>query len=250
MLTCAPRWRRYRISRPVGDPTDPEVLDTLASVAEAAGKANKMAGIFCANGLMAANMFDQGYNFCAVSNDIDFMLASAVTHANVARGGGGRGGRSGGGGSGGSGGAVEQDERAKEMPKQVSRASSTNCAHTNGNSINSHSTNTSTSTSTDDHDHSDTYTSPFVLAGSAGSVRTANELVELRNRLAEEREKYNRETDVDVPVREYAHQSTHLNVKGRWGVNPTLLELEAMPNLKTPVCSAVLTCCRADVLTC
>lgn len=36
--------------RPVGDPTDQEVLDTLASVAKAAGNANKMAGIFCANG--------------------------------------------------------------------------------------------------------------------------------------------------------------------------------------------------------
>jgi len=142
-----------------------------------------------ANGAMAANMFEQGYDFCAISNDIDFMLASAESQVNAARAGVAGGVVDSGGSSGGvdSGGGRKEESVNSSTNDGNGASTNTSSASTNNNSTMA---NTSTSNITFEDD-SDIYTSPFVPAGSAGAMSSANELVELRNQLAQEREKYN-----------------------------------------------------------
>lgn len=71
--------------KPAGDPTEPAVLDAIASIQAAASKHGVISGIHCADGAMVARMVTQGYQFCTISNDVRLMSAAAAAEVAAAR---------------------------------------------------------------------------------------------------------------------------------------------------------------------
>ena len=71
--------------KPAGDPTEPAVLDAIASIQAAASKHGVISGIHCADGAMVARMVQQGYQFCTISNDVRLMAAAAAAEVAAAR---------------------------------------------------------------------------------------------------------------------------------------------------------------------
>lgn len=71
--------------KPAGDPTEPAVLDAIASIQAAASKHGVISGIHCADGAMVARMVKQGYQFCTISNDVRLMAAAAAAEVAAAR---------------------------------------------------------------------------------------------------------------------------------------------------------------------
>ena len=71
---------------PSPEPTEPAVLDAIATILAATKRNGVAPGIHCANGAMAKRMFDQGFQFCTIANEVRLMAAAANAEIQVARG--------------------------------------------------------------------------------------------------------------------------------------------------------------------
>ena len=72
--------------KPSPNPTLPEVLDAIATIAETAKRHGIVPTIHCANGEMAARMQGQGFQLMTIANDSRLMMLGATQECAIARG--------------------------------------------------------------------------------------------------------------------------------------------------------------------
>jgi 4-hydroxy-2-oxoheptanedioate aldolase len=72
--------------KPSPNPTVPEVLDAISTIAETAKKHGIVPTIHCANGEMAARMQAQGFQLMTIANDTRLMVLGATQECAIARG--------------------------------------------------------------------------------------------------------------------------------------------------------------------
>ncbi len=71
---------------PSGIPTEPKVVDAIDTILAAAKRNNVFPGIHCGSGAMAREMYDKGYQFCTLMNDVRLMSSGAKLEIAAARG--------------------------------------------------------------------------------------------------------------------------------------------------------------------
>ena len=71
---------------PGGVPTDAEVVSAIDDILAAAKRNDVIPGIHCGSGQMAREMFDKGFQFCTILNDVRLMALGAKAEIVAARG--------------------------------------------------------------------------------------------------------------------------------------------------------------------
>ena len=71
---------------PSPEPTEPVVVDAMATILAAAKRNGVVAGSHCANGAMVKRLFEQGFQFCTIANEVRLMAMAANAEIKAARG--------------------------------------------------------------------------------------------------------------------------------------------------------------------